>query len=115
MNDADLTRSLATAPPVKCYDVGQIDHIADLDEEDEEDGMSMAAPKYHMSEKINGKLYRSIDEEKIWKKDIHLKVNTAGPSVWDQILGLVEKQIQSHNTRLDYRKKVDEAWKIRNL
>lgn len=82
---------------------------------DEDDDMGMTPPRYHMSEKILGQLFRSIDEKKIWKEDIHPEINTAGPSVWDQLIGLVESQIDAFDLDIDYTRRYKEAWRIRNL
>ena len=64
------------------YKLGEIDHILDAHEEDKDDGMGRVRHRYHFSEKILGRLYRGIDEEKIWNEDIHRTVNMSGPSVW---------------------------------
>lgn len=51
--------------------------------------MGTAKPRYHRSEKILGRLYRGVDEKKIWSEDIHRTVPTSGPSVWKQLMGRV--------------------------
>ncbi|KAM0414583.1 hypothetical protein ACHAPT_013578 [Fusarium lateritium] len=107
---------LAMAPPLKLYDLGQIDHIGDPEENDNEDGtMARAKPKYYKSTKILGHLYRSVDEQKIWHEDIQRNINMDGPSVWDQLLTIVETEIVKYNLDIDWTRKSEEAWKIRNL
>lgn len=101
---------------MKLYDVGQIDHIAELEEDDDdEDGLGGATLKYYPSEKILGHLYRNVDEKKIWDEDIHRDINMSGPSVWDQLLGLVESKIEEYKLDIVYSRRLAEAWKIRNL
>ncbi|KAH7153076.1 RNA dependent RNA polymerase-domain-containing protein [Dactylonectria macrodidyma] len=108
---------LATAPPVELYDRGQIRFTKDAEGDnqgDDGDVMAAAKHKYYKSEKILGELFREIDEEKIWAEDIHRNVNTSGPSVWDQLLGLVEAELRQHHIDVDWERKSEEAWKIRN-
>ncbi|KAF5024311.1 hypothetical protein F66182_3588 [Fusarium sp. NRRL 66182] len=107
---------LAMAPPVKLYDRGQLAHIADEEEDDNaDDGMARFKTKYYPSEKILGHLYREVDEKKIWDEDIHRRINTAGPSVWDQLLTIVENEIVKYKLDVDWTRKSEEAWKIRGL
>ncbi|PFH58837.1 hypothetical protein XA68_13165 [Ophiocordyceps unilateralis] len=107
---------LAPAPPLKLYDLGQIAHIEDEDRnEDEEDGMGMMKHKYHPSAKILGRLYRGVDEKKIWNEDIHRTVKTSGPSVWDQLMGRVETELEALGLDLDYESYAEKGWQLRNL
>ncbi|CAM1510489.1 Fc.00g008240.m01.CDS01 [Cosmosporella sp. VM-42] len=107
---------LAPAPPLKFYDRGQIDHIGEFDDDDDGgDSMGRIKFRYYLSEKILGRLYRNVDERKIWDESIHLDINMDGPSVWDQLLGLVEAQIAEYKFDIVYSRKTEEAWKIRNL
>ncbi|PKS05598.1 hypothetical protein jhhlp_008116 [Lomentospora prolificans] len=82
---------LSPAPLTKVYDFGEIDFLDPIDQrEDEEE----AAPNYlyYKSEKILGKLYRNVDEKKVWA-GLHRPPLSGGPSVWDQLIGVVEKEI----------------------
>ncbi|KAM0351505.1 hypothetical protein ACHAPU_002509 [Fusarium lateritium] len=107
---------LAMAPPLKLYDKGQLDHIMEEEEEDNaDDAMSRYKTKYYPSQKVLGHLYRNVDENKIWNEDIHRSINTAGPSVWDQLLTIVENEIVKYNLDIDQTRKSEEAWKIRGL
>ncbi|RTE70640.1 hypothetical protein BHE90_014965 [Fusarium euwallaceae] len=107
---------LAIAPPLKVYDLGQIDHIADHEEYvDEDDMMGQVKYKYYKSEKILGHLYRNVDEKKIWDQDIHRSISTDGPSVWDQLLAIVETEIVKYNLDIDWTRKSEQAWKFRSL
>ncbi|KAF4977551.1 hypothetical protein FZEAL_5922 [Fusarium zealandicum] len=109
---------LAMAPPLKLYDLGQIDHIGDPEEDDDggdEDSMARSKPRYYKSEKILGRLYRSVDEKKIWNEDIHRSIDMDGPSVWDQLLTIVETEIVKYKLDIDWTRQSVEAWKIREL
>ncbi|KAF4415615.1 RNA-directed RNA polymerase [Fusarium acutatum] len=92
---------LATAPPLKTYEKGQIAHLHDEDEDDNaDDGMARYKAKYYESEK---------DE------DIHRIINTAGTSVWDHLLTVVESEVNKYKLDVDWTRRSDEAWKIRGL
>ena len=107
---------MAPASPLKLYDRGQIDHIEDSDADDDDiDSVGRAKYRYYKSVKILGRLYRNIDEKKIWNQNIHLNINMDGPSVWDQLLGLVEVQIGEYDLDIVHSRKTKGAWKIRNL
>ncbi|CEF73734.1 hypothetical protein FGSG_01582 [Fusarium graminearum PH-1] len=106
---------LATAPPLKLYDKGQLAHIGEDDEMDDADDMARTKTNYYQSEKILGQLYRNVDEKKIWDEDIHRRINTAGPSVWDQLLTIVENEAIKYKLDIDWKRQSQEAWKIRGL
>lgn len=107
---------MAPAPPVKLYDLGQIDFIEETnDEDDDDDGMGGARHRYHRSEKILGHLYRGVDEKKIWNKDIHRTVDMNGPSVWDQLLRLMQAELEVYGIDTGHKRHRDEAWKLRIL
>ncbi|KAK5997775.1 putative RNA-dependent RNA polymerase 1-like protein [Cladobotryum mycophilum] len=110
---------LAPAPPLKLFDLGQIDYILDReDDEDEEDGMGTVKHRFHKSEKILGRLYRGVDERKIWNEEIHRPVNMDGPTVWEQLIGRVMTALDDHGYGPDdiiYQRRIEDAWKIRLL
>ncbi|XEU99115.1 hypothetical protein FSHL1_004402 [Fusarium sambucinum] len=106
---------LAIAPPLKLYDKGQLAHIEGDDELDDDDVMARFKPKYYQSDKILGHLYRNVDEKKIWDEDIHRSINTAGPSVWDQLLTIVENEVAKYELDIKWTRQSKEAWKIRGL
>jgi hypothetical protein len=97
------------------YDKGQLAHIGEDDELDDDDVMARSVPKYYQSDKILGHLYRNVDEKKIWDEDIHRKINTAGPSVWDQLLTIVENEVAKYELDIKWTRQSKEAWKIRGL
>ncbi|OAA55404.1 RNA-dependent RNA polymerase [Cordyceps fumosorosea ARSEF 2679] len=105
---------LAPAPPVHLYDLGEISHILDDDDGDGDD-MGLTKPRYHRSDKILGRLYRGVDEKKIWSEDIHRTVPTGGPSVWDQLKGRVRAELAARGIATHYSLYHAEARKIRML
>lgn len=100
---------------MKTYDTGQIAHLEGPEQHDEEDAFAPAKHRYHRSEKILGKLYRAVDEKEIWTSHIFKMVDTTGPSIWEQLLGLVQCEISDLGLALHPERRHDEAWRIRNL
>lgn len=99
---------------MKTYDTGQISHLEGPEQHDEEDAFAPAKHRYHPSEKILGKLYRAVDENKIWTEHIFKTVDIAGPSIWDQLLDLVQCEISDLGLALRPEIRHEEAWRIRN-
>jgi hypothetical protein len=90
---AEFSNSLAPATVTSLKDRSEITFDADEvpsfigdDEEEEED----IGPNhlYYSSEKINGKLFRAIDEEKIWFEAIKSTAKPKG-GVWSGLLKYV--------------------------
>ncbi|KAL6864502.1 RdRP domain-containing protein [Trichoderma novae-zelandiae] len=110
---------LAPAPPTHLYDRGEVDHIGDPDsDEDDEDGMGMSKHRYYKSPKILGELYRGVDEKKIWGKDVQRPIDMSGPSVWDNLDKHVHAALKDEGyapSDIDYTRRIDEAWKLREL
>lgn len=77
--------------------------------------MNSSRQLYHKSVKILGKLYREIDEKRIWREDIHIDLNTSGPSVWDQLLTLVKSRVKQANLSIDYSRRLSDAWRLRSM
>ncbi|KAI6778657.1 RNA-dependent RNA polymerase [Emericellopsis cladophorae] len=104
---------LAPAPPLKLYDLGQVAHIADDEGIDIDGGYR---PLYHRSKKLLGRLYRNVDENKIWSHDIRREVDKEGPSVWQLLWDYVEREILAENShRLSWRQRINRAWDIRDM
>ena len=62
--------------------------------EDEGDDAEGPRHRYYTSDKLLGKLYRAIDERKIWMDDI--KTTTAsGLDFWDAFLSGIHGQVQA--------------------
>lgn len=72
--------------------------------------------QYYKSEKILGILYRNVDEKHIWTEDIQRVVTRAGPSVWDQFVGLIERKIYDYTGgRVTRRTRQAEAKRLRDV
>jgi len=97
----NIERSLAPAPPARIVDRSQIDFDTrelspDYDSDDEYESGSVKYQHYR-SEKILGKLYRAIDEKRIWAEDIRLhEVSKNGSSVWEEFLARATAQCQRY-------------------
>ncbi|KAI0537726.1 RNA dependent RNA polymerase-domain-containing protein [Xylaria digitata] len=106
---------LAPAPPANIVDKSEIQFeppVAPSAEEDEDDD---TGPKhqFYISDKVLGKLYRAIDEKKIWKDDIHLNVNRLGPYLWDELMVYITRQCEKNFGHVDWRGALNEAQSIR--
>ncbi|KAI1754947.1 RNA dependent RNA polymerase-domain-containing protein [Xylaria castorea] len=105
---------LAPAPPANIVDKTEIQFetpTAPSAVEDEDDDTG-PRHKFYKSTKILGKLYRAIDEKKIWNDDIHLVVNRHGPSLWDELFVHIRHQSESLGD-VDWEMALDEAHNIR--
>lgn len=81
--------------------------------EGDEDDDTGPKHKFYKSDKILGKLYRAIDEKKIWKDDIHLIVNRSGSSLWDELFVHITSQCKENLGVVDWERALDEAHSIR--
>jgi hypothetical protein len=73
-----------------------------------------SAPKHHYyrSEKILGKLYRAIDEKKIWKEDIRMnEVKSDGKSFWNELIALMSMLCSERD--IVWTRRIKEAHQIR--
>ncbi|KAI0967985.1 RNA dependent RNA polymerase-domain-containing protein [Xylaria arbuscula] len=106
---------LAPAPPTNIVDKSEIQFelpilpSADMDEDDD----TGPKHKFYKSEKILGKLYRAIDEKKIWKNDIHLEVNRFGRTLWDDIIIYIHSQCDAKIGYVDWEGAINDAQSIR--
>ncbi|RYP58236.1 hypothetical protein DL771_011301 [Monosporascus sp. 5C6A] len=105
---------LAPAPPAELKDRNEIFFDAPIvtaTNDDEDDNMG---PQHHFyrSDKILGKLYRAIDEQRIWKEDIRCPINRFGPSVWDELLLYVNEECEELGG-VDWESAMQEARGIR--
>ncbi|KAI0401535.1 RNA dependent RNA polymerase-domain-containing protein [Xylaria palmicola] len=105
---------IAPAPPANIVDKTEIRFEPLPVEEDgiDEDDESGPRHKFYKSDKILGKLYRAIDEKKIWKDDIHLVVNSSGPSLWGELFVHIVRQCESL-AKVDWRRAITQADSIR--
>jgi hypothetical protein len=86
--------SLAPGPITRIHDKWELlfnrDDEASSDADDDDD--ARLCYKYYRSDRILGKLYRAVDEEKIWHEDVR-RVPTGGSSFWDDFLNMVNNRI----------------------
>lgn len=76
----------------------------------------MQKHKYYRSEKILGQLYRAVDEEKIWNDHIKITVDTSGPTIWQEFLGLAQADVlETTGFTIDTDRYLEQAVGIRDL
>ncbi|RYP29813.1 hypothetical protein DL767_006554 [Monosporascus sp. MG133] len=105
---------MAPAPPAELKDRNEIFFDAPIIaavNDDEDDNMG---PQYHFyrSDKILGKLYRAIDEQRIWKEDIRRPNNRFEASLWDELLFYVNEECEELGG-IDWESALEEARGIR--
>lgn len=88
----DIRTSLAPAPPAELVDRSEISFDSPLllvTNEDDEDDNTGPNYGYYKSDKVLGKLFRAIDERRIWRDDIRdPAAEKAGP-IWEVLVGYV--------------------------
>ncbi|KAI0469337.1 RNA dependent RNA polymerase-domain-containing protein [Xylaria cf. heliscus] len=105
---------LAPAPPANIVDKTEIQFEAPTAQSADEDEDDDTGPRhqFYASTKILGKLYRAIDEKKIWKDDIKLVINRYGLSLWDELFVHIRHECKDLGD-VDWEGAVDEAHNIR--
>ncbi|KAK2043345.1 RNA dependent RNA polymerase [Colletotrichum somersetense] len=107
---------LAPAPPAQLYDRTHIDFLDEDEVVDDDEDAQGPNHKYYKSEKVLGELYRNVNEKQIWDEDISRVVSKAGPSVWDQFLGLMERKIEEYGKgRISWETKREQAQSLRDV
>ncbi|ROT35068.1 RNA-dependent RNA polymerase [Sodiomyces alkalinus F11] len=117
---------LAPAPPAILHDRHHIDFLGkpaardDTDADADEDGGEDAFRsnyEYYKSEKILGRLYRNVDEKRIWDDDIcRVGEKREGPELWTQFTALMRRKLHQYvQGRITWRKKREEAWRLRDM
>lgn len=61
----------------------------------DEDEDSEPPRKYYNSEKILGKLYRNIDEHKIWSENVRFKREPGKKPFWDEFISSMAKRCEA--------------------
>ena len=56
--------------------------------QDEDEGVG-SAYKYYKSDKILGKLYRAVDEQRIWSETVRWRKKSTYTSFWDDFFTLI--------------------------
>lgn len=92
----------------------------DVEDEDDEgnDGMGTHRHRYHMSEKILGKLFRAIDERAIWNEHYHqVSAAEGNQTLLQQVVGYVQSQVSAYHLARSIRpsRKAHRARQIRDL
>ncbi|KAI0198876.1 RNA dependent RNA polymerase-domain-containing protein [Astrocystis sublimbata] len=117
---ATLTRTkyrpdfLALAPPTHIVDKTEIYFEAPIAPSNEEDEDDETGPRhrFYASTNILGKLYRAIDEKRIWDTDIHLTVNRHGMTLWDELFIHVHQKCDALGG-VNWQRALNEAQSIR--
>lgn len=107
-----MTPSLVNRPDVKIHDKSKIDLEEQYLKPDNDDDDDTPRYKYYASKKVLGKLYRAVDETKIWTRDIKLEVLSDGPSFWDELERSLLKRIGTIG-EVRWKHRLDEARRIR--
>ncbi|KAG7285624.1 hypothetical protein NEMBOFW57_010253 [Staphylotrichum longicolle] len=107
---------LARGPSIIIHDKSAItmdQSLAPRDDEDEDDDEGGPRHSFYASEKILGKLYRAVDEQKIWAEDIRMTVMIEGPSVWEELLAALTERASAIGP-LEWQHRLEEAHGIRH-
>jgi hypothetical protein len=91
---------------------GDPDISPDSGDEDDDDGWTKY--KYYHSDKVLGKLYRSVDERKIWYEDIR-NVHKGGASFWDEFLSMVNKRVGEIDPSISWAAQMANAKHVRQV
>jgi len=106
----------APGPLITIHDKSAItmdEGLAPKDDEDEEDDEGGPRHRFYASDKILGKLYRAVDEQKIWAEDIRMSVMAKGPSVWDELLTALTERVRAIGP-LEWHHRLEQAHGIRH-
>ena len=83
---------MAPAPPAELLDRSEISFDSPLllvTNEDDEDDNTGPNYGYYKSDKILGKLFRAIDEKRIWRDDIRDPAAEAAGPIWEELLDCI--------------------------
>lgn len=111
--DRNRARSLAPGPWVKILTNSELamdDHIAQ-DEEDED--VDAPSHKYYYSQRILGRLYRGVQEDKIWNESIR-RATPHSNTFWGTLIRNFQKQIDAIG-KIDWRRRRQEAESLRHV
>lgn len=109
---------LAPAPPTHLQNRTEIMFDAPTkpaaDVDDDEDETSGPRYYYYRSEKILGRLYRAVDERKIWNESVQInRKDSDESSVWDSFMSHVLEECETNVGGVHWRRCIDEACNIR--
>ncbi|KXX75237.1 RNA-dependent RNA polymerase 1 [Madurella mycetomatis] len=108
---------LAQGPSVTIHDktsaIEMDKYMARQDYDDDEDNDEGPRHQFYESNRILGRLYRGVDEERIWAKDIKMKASTKGPSFWDQLVAAIQERVSAIGP-VEWEHRSAEAQRIRH-
>jgi hypothetical protein len=115
-----LPFSLAPGPIAHLHSKHEIliEHLSHRLPDDNVDDDDDTGPKYkyYPSNKVLGKLYRAVDEEKIWYEDIRkLPPATGGATFWDEFLLMAKKRIAALRVEVNWPAKSEIARNVRHM
>ncbi|KAJ1338747.1 RNA-dependent RNA polymerase [Microdochium nivale] len=84
---------MAPTPPANLKNRDEIVFETPILPSDEFDEDDASGPHYqfYKSDRVLGKLYRNIDEKKIWQEDIRVYASRGGPTIWDHVLHYIKR------------------------
>lgn len=105
---------MAPAPPAELKNRNEIvfDSPVLPATNDDEDDNTGPQYQYYKSDRILGKLYRAIDERRIWNDEVKVRAVRHAASVWDSLLLYVEDKCEELGG-VDWRPALQEAHGIR--
>ncbi|AEO71004.1 a8941fea-77c3-45e5-a276-955ba504fbd3 [Thermothielavioides terrestris] len=109
---------LSRGPEIKIHDISaiELDQYAASRGDEDVDDVNDEGPqhRYYRSEKILGKLYRAVDERKIWAEDIRMAITSRGSSsFWDQFLAVIQERVRAIGP-VEWQRRSAEAQRIRH-
>ena len=103
--------SLSSGPIIEITDKAKIELEREHIKEDEDDEDDQPRHGFYRSEKVLGKLYRAVDENKIWTTDIRRQIPSGGLPFWEELKAALVRRIQTIG-RLSWQKHLDNAHRI---
>ena len=88
--------------------------VAPVADEDGDDDIAAPTFQYYYSEKILGRLFREIDEKKIWYDNIKIPYQKPG-SVWDMLFDYINAECKKWIGELEWEVLMPKALEIREV
>lgn len=106
-----LFYSLSSGPIIEITDKAEIELEREYLKENDDDEDDQPRHGFYRSEKVLGKLYRAVDENKIWTTDIKRQFPSGGPTFWEELKAAMVKRIRSIG-RVNWQARLDDAHRI---
>ncbi|KAK5651977.1 hypothetical protein OQA88_11520 [Cercophora sp. LCS_1] len=105
---------LAPGPWVKIRDRAdlEMDNFIAQDEDEDEDAEG-PRHKYYESKKLLGKLYRAVEEDKIWNEEVKLVINGA-EDFWEKLIPALQDRVAEIGD-VDWQRRVSDAESLRHV